>query len=234
MVAYCRSRYTVASYMTRTHRTPSRHLRPLLATVLLAALSLLVAPHRDGLASIPDVVPGLIEEQQIAPGKFLIASNSIRDPRFRESVILLLNHDEQGTLGLIINRPTRIPVSEVFDEGLPGQLFFGGPVQPTAFSMLVTTPNGADGETGEGQGFVFDGLYFIFGNDRVADRLSRLDAGEQARVYAGYAGWAPGQLDAELRDGGWHLAVAGADSVFAEESARVWETLIRQFSGRWI
>jgi putative transcriptional regulator len=220
--------------MTCTHRTPSRHLRPLLAAVLLAALSLLVAPHRDGLASIPDAVPGLIEEQQIAPGKFLVASKSIRDPRFRESVILLLNHDAQGTLGLIINRPTRIPVSEVFDEGLPGQLFFGGPVQPTTFSMLVTTPNGADGETGEGQSFVFDGLYFVFGNDRVADRLSRLDAGEQARVYAGYAGWAPGQLDAELRDGGWHLAVTGTDAVFAEDSAGVWETLIRRFSGRWI
>jgi putative transcriptional regulator len=210
---------------------PSCFTRPILAPLLLALLCV-TAIARDGLASIPEHSPRLFQEQPAA-GKFLIASESMRDPRFRESVILLLNHDAQGTLGLIINRPTRIPLSEVVDGDPPGQLFFGGPVQPTVFSLLVNGEPGDDAAD-NGRSFVLDSVWFVFGTEAVLDRLTALEAGAAARVYAGYAGWSPGQLNAELRDGGWHLSAATADAIFAEDPARIWDTLIRRVRGRWI
>ncbi len=210
----------------------SRSARPSLALVLLLALLCVAAVSRVGVASIPEGGPRIVQEP-LAAGKFLIASESIRDPRFRESVILLLNHDEQGTLGLIINRPTRIPLSEVIDGGPPGQLYFGGPVQSLAFSLLA---NGEPADEGpdDGRSFVLDSVWFVFGAEAVRERLSRLEAGDAARVYAGYTGWSPGQLESELRNGGWHLTKASIDAIFAEDPARVWETLIRRVSGRWI
>lgn len=212
-------------------------MRPLPAVILLLSLSLVIALSRAGLASIPDAGPRLLQEQPAA-GKFLIASESIRDPRFRESVILLLNHDAQGTLGVIVNRPTRVQLSEVVDEGLPGQLFFGGPVQPSTFSLLVRSPLSGEPGTDKGEdeegSFILGELYFVFGTDKVLERISRLEADETARVYAGYAGWSPGQLDAELRNGGWYLALASTEAVFAEDPASVWKTLMRRVSGRWI
>lgn len=218
--------------MSSRERMLSRSVSPSLALALLLALLCVVAVSRVGLASIP--ASGLRTAQETpAAGKFLIASESIRDPRFREAVILLLNHDEQGTLGLIINRPTRIPLSEVIDGDLPGQLYFGGPVQASAFSLLA---NGepADGGTDDDRSYVLGNVWFVFGAEAVRDRLSQLEAGDAARVYAGYAGWSSGQLESELRNGGWYLTGASIDAIFADDPARVWETLIRRVSGRWI
>lgn len=205
--------------------------RLMLSGMLLSTIAfILYLPF--GHASIPEAAPPPFQEQPAA-GKFLIANESIRDPRFRESVILLLNHDAGGSVGLIINRPTRIPLDSVFDADLEGLLLFGGPVQPSVFSLLVL--DGTAASTGdEGHSYVLEGVWFVFGTEGVLERLPGLGEGAKARVYAGYAGWGPGQLDAEIRDGGWRLLTASPAAIFAEDPSRLWGELMRRAGGRWI
>ncbi len=205
-------------------------MRIVLTTALLI-LSVIVPAVPPALASIPDAAPRVFQEQPAA-GKFLIASETIGDPRFRESVILLLNHGADGTVGLIINRPTRIPLSDVIEGEIQGQLLFGGPVQPSVFSLLIRDREGRDSD--DSRSYVLERIWFVFGTEDAFDQLARLEEGAEARVYAGYTGWGPGQLDAEIRNGGWHLLAANPAVVFAEDPSQVWGSLMRRASGRWI
>lgn len=198
--------------------------------LLLAALLILLPSSLT--ASIAVDSQRLFREQPAA-GKILVASESIRDPRFRESVILLLNHDENGSLGLIINRPTRVPLSELFDDAPPGVLHFGGPVQTSVLSLLAEGALPADEPEG-GRSPIFDSVWFVFGADAVVEQLSAHDSTDAVRVYSGYAGWSAGQLEAEIRSGGWLLTMANPEMIFAADPATVWEDLLRQLRGRWI
>jgi len=163
-------------------------------------------------------------------GRFLVASRHMKDPRFRESVILVVQHGTGGSMGLIINKPTTIGLSRAF-PGIRGLddgafVYFGGPVELKRMFLLVRAPS----DPGESV-HVFDSV-FISTSSALLERLAagRVRSGD-FRIYAGYAGWAAGQLENEIARGDWHVVAADPSVLFDEPPADVWPRLISRFTG---
>jgi len=158
----------------------------------------------------------------VAKGVFLVASPSLNDPNFRQSVVLVLEHGSQGTLGIIVNRPTDKLLSEALPDvaalkGTNHRLFAGGPVQPSVMLLLSRLK-----EPQPGMRLVFESVY-VGGTPELLERLmANAGAADRFRAFAGYAGWAPGQLGFEMRQGSW--AVLSAESnLFERDPATLWQ-----------
>lgn len=171
--------------------------------------------------------------EEPARGKFLIASPGMLDPNFSETVVLLLEYDETGALGLIINWPTDLLASHVLPEieGLaedPRSVFIGGPVRRGQITLLVRTD-----EAPEEARHVFERIYFSGSGDLLARLASEKDSDMQYRLYLGCAGWGAGQLDAELARGGWRILPGEAPIVFDSSPETVWPELIERSTVHW-
>ena len=157
------------------------------------------------------------------PGDFLVADPRLTDPNFESSVVLICEHNEEGTLGLVINRPLEC----AFQLQIEGQevdreleVGWGGPVcQQILHSLHQGTPNRAL----EGTTEVIPGLYF---GGLVEDWLDASDQGSAIRFFVGYAGWEPGQLDGELAEGAWHVVTAKPEQVFSKQGPELWSQLM--------
>jgi putative transcriptional regulator len=161
---------------------------------------------------------------QPAAGVVLVASRQMLDQRFQHTVILLLAHDDTGTMGLIINRPTDLSLADALpDLGAKGaghRLFFGGPVALNTLMFLVRNPVPLAQTTR-----VLDDIYVSSDRGTLEQLLGKRKA-TVLRLYFGYAGWGPGQLDAELASGSWQLFQADADTLFQEPGDTLWEKFI--------
>jgi putative transcriptional regulator len=172
-------------------------------------------------------------ESRLAKGKLLVSSEELRDPNFGESVVLLLDYNEHGAKGVIINRATHIKISELLPkvESLKQRgdtIYEGGPVARDEIMMLVRAS-----EEPEDSRPVFRGIYL----SKSAELLKRLvaestEAKPRFRVYSGYAGWGPGQLDAEVEIGAWHIFPATAAIVFSPQPEDLWRQFIRRTTMR--
>jgi putative transcriptional regulator len=167
------------------------------------------------------------ESHALMPGKgmFLVADEQITDPRFRDRVILLIQHNEQGTAGLIVNRPSRLPLSSILLKGskLVRQgmtLSYGGPVEPKTLLALVKVRNNPPEPADE----IADSLY-VTGAGVLDEWLDFAEEVVDYRVFVGYTGWAPGQLDVEMQRGGWYVMPVDEQSVFSDDGAQLWERL---------
>jgi putative transcriptional regulator len=186
------------------------------------------APHTPGHQTPLRPVQGP-RGGSLAKGKLLVAGKDLRDPNFSETVILLLEYNEQGAMGVVVNRATHIKLSELLPrvEGLEQRgdtIYAGGPVERSEILMLVRSA-----EEPEHSRAVFAGVYLSASAEllkRLAAQSPRDDA--PFRVYSGYAGWAPGQLDAEVGQGAWHIFPATAAVVFSPRPEDLW----REFIGR--
>ena len=165
---------------------------------------------------------------QPAPGVLLVAGTQVRDHRFRESVILLLSAGPDGAMGLIINKPTATKVSSLFGgigsisrDGNP--LFYGGPVGGYELLMLRR----ADRAPGD-WGAVVDRVFVTNSRMAMMDAVMTARTDEEVRVYAGYAGWAAGQLEREIGRGDWYLLPADAALIFRRDMAKLWPELFRK------
>jgi putative transcriptional regulator len=144
-------------------------------------------------------------------GHFLIASAVLRDPNFSSSVVLLVQHNADGAMGVVLNRPMEITVRQACEDALgtefqiEGVLHQGGPCEALLVAVH-TDPSAAETE-------VLPGLYFTTTKDRV-EHLLEFPAREM-RFFVGYAGWGPDQLEAELEAGSWLVAPADVQRVFA-------------------
>ncbi len=172
---------------------------------------------------------GMFQSQTgLSKGRFLVASRQLKDPNFTETVVLLVDYDSHGAMGLVINRPTDVRVSTVLPdlEGLQQRtdiVFVGGPVARTHMLLLIRTSNPP-----EGAHPVLDDTY-VSSNQTVIQRMIDHKAlGESFRVYAGYAGWAPGQLDQEVSRKDWHVLQADSETIFDKDPSQIWPMLIRQ------
>ena len=169
--------------------------------------------------------PGVERNPSIQPGVFLIADPSLNDPIFRQTVVLLWSYGEHGTHGVIINRPTHTPLSQALPnvsalKGLNLTLYFGGPVALEQPILLFRHSE----ELQEGQR-VFADVY-VSTNVDVVQPLRDSPALEGIlRVYSGHAGWAPGQLEAEMAQGAWHVLRGDAHSIFNPDPSEVWSKL---------
>ena len=178
---------------------------------------------------MPPLMPA--PELTPAPGVLLVAPPVLSDPNFRRSVVLLCEHGEGGSFGLILNRLLTLQLGEVL-ESLTGReeaLWFGGPVQPSTLHFLHRHAGDVAGAVP-----VVDGVYW--GGD--FDDVQRLVWSEAAvadglRFFLGYAGWIPGQLEAEIEAGGWILARADDALVFPDAPEKLWSAVLRRLGGEY-
>jgi len=157
-------------------------------------------------------------------GQLLISSGGLYDPNFRHTVVLIGEHDENGALGVVLNRPLDVPVqqavpplSELVDQGEP--VFQGGPVQPEGVVLLAefTHPDQADLP-------VFGNVGFLMGEVDADVKWQVV----QARIFAGYSGWGPGQLERELAENSWIIDPARDEDVFTGEPELLWSRVLRR------
>jgi putative transcriptional regulator len=184
--------------------------------------------------------PGSLFAQQWSPfqnkparGAFLVSAEKLIDPNFSETVVILLEYSTEGAMGLVINRPTRLRLSEVFPDirGLRkrrDKLYAGGPVGMEQLVLLVRSSEKPEDS------------FQVFGDVYVCSRLEELerivkggDPEEDFRTYAGYAGWAPGQLDSEVNRGDWYIMKADAESIFSPKPEKLWEKFIEKTRAQW-
>lgn len=167
-------------------------------------------------------------DRKLTKGKFLVASGNIRDPLFAETVILLIDYSNRGAMGLIVNRPTEIKLSKVFPEikGLkqkPYYVHIGGPVSINNMFLLMQS-----GSQPEGAVLVFNNIYVSSNKTLLMRTFDNLKAQERFRLYAGYAGWAPEQLDWEIARGDWHIMQADAEVIFDKTPLDIWQRLMHR------
>ena len=162
-------------------------------------------------------------------GQLLIASPTLVEPTFRRTVVLIGEHNEEGALGVVLNRPAAASVEEAAPPlaGLAREgerLFVGGPVQPQGAVVL------AQFEYPDAAGLlVFDSIGFLIG-DVDPDELVGV---RRARVFAGYAGWGGGQLETEIEMSAWMLEPALPEDVFAQDPETLWNSVLRRKGGRF-
>jgi putative transcriptional regulator len=163
-------------------------------------------------------------------GRLLVAMPVLDDPAFARSVVLLIDHDEDGALGVVLNRASEVPVSEATDTLIdlipaPGVLFGGGPVEPNALVAIGRPQEGiAHNETT----FV-EGLRLV---DLDQDPVLAGVELSQVRLFAGYAGWAPGQLEHEVWQGAWVVVDAEPSDVFTSAPESLWRDVLARQPGR--
>jgi len=167
----------------------------------------------------------------LAKGKFLVASPSIADPWFQETVVLLIGYNAAaGATGLIINRPTQVPLAEMLPS-VPGLkqrsdvVYYGGPVEGQQMLMLIRSD-----EKLEESEKVFVNVYVSLSRNTLERMIGAHKTQKQLRVYGGYAGWLPGQLNREVSHGDWYIVNADADFIFEKKSSDIWRELLRRSS----
>ena len=155
-------------------------------------------------------------------GHFLIAATELQDPNFRQTVVLLVQHNDEGALGLVLNRPSDITVKQVWEKVgdspcvTDHTLLVGGPCQGPLMSVHT--------KFGLGDQEVMPGVYFSTQSDSIEKLVARDD--EAMRFFVGFAGWSPGQLESELETGSWRTMEATAEQIFAAPSD-LWIMLTR-------
>ncbi len=157
-----------------------------------------------------------------AQGKLLVATEVVHGELFAKTVVLLLFYDETGAFGLVVNRPTDVEPEELLaDEdaiaGYSGTLYWGGPVQMDSLRALLLTD-----EPPEGAEKIIESVYLV----SFEDALEGVPSDPASlRLYLGYAGWAPGQLDNEMARGSWRIVPGSSELVFAKDPGTLWKRM---------
>ncbi len=160
-----------------------------------------------------------------APGHLLVATPVLGEPTFRRTVIYLLEHHGEGTLGVVLNRPSRTSVAEALPSwrdvvSQPGMVFEGGPVQRDGALCLGAVD--ADTET---MRRLHDGIASV---DLEGDADDVVGVASALRIFVGYAGWSAGQLDDELVEGAWWVVPGSRTDLFSDEPERLWSRVLRR------
>jgi putative transcriptional regulator len=165
-------------------------------------------------------------------GSLLVSTPALHDPSFRRTVVLLLDHDEDGALGVVLNRPTEIPVADVLPVWAdhvsePDVVFHGGPVaQDSALGLARGSTGATDAEVGWR---ALTGDLGLVDLDAPPEVLVPALAG--LRIYVGYSGWGAGQLEDELAEDAWWVFPADPDDMFAGDPDRLWQRVLRRQGG---
>lgn len=178
------------------------------------------------------LLPGPVKE--LAPGKLLVAARELLDPNFSETVVLLADYNRQGAMGVIINRRTQVPVARLFPtlKQAPGQaprLYLGGPVAATGVLGLLRSE-----APRKDSRHVIGDLYLVASREPLEALIASGVGPSRFRVYLGYAGWAPGQLESETAHGSWHVVQGEVDVVFDSDPGSVWQRQIRRTEERMV
>jgi putative transcriptional regulator len=162
----------------------------------------------------------------LSPGRLLVASPALVDPNFYRSVVLLLEHDEDGAVGVVLDRPLDIGVDDHLPSwrshlAPPHRVFEGGPVQPETAIGVAYRPAVSALETWRP---VLGGVGLVDVSLDPAD----IDGIEEARIFAGYSGWGAGQLEMERAVGSWFPVEGSRDDVFDPVPTQLWRMVLRR------
>ena len=178
-------------------------------------------------AALP--APTALPQRASLAGQLLVAAPSMGDPRFYQTVIMLVRHDRTGAMGIVVNRPLQErPLAALLEalgekaDGAAGnvRIFAGGPVQPELGFVLHSA------EYRRADTMEIDGHVAMTSNREILRDIAANRGPKRSLVAFGYAGWAPGQLEGELVQGVWFSAPADAKLIFEEERERVWENAV--------
>lgn len=184
----------------------------------LALLALLAAP-----AALPQAEP--------PNALLLVAKPSVVDPNFRRAVVLVTQASDASTVGVILNRPTKLELAQILPEGLPAgnyrdAVYFGGPVMPQAIVALFRAS-----EPPQAPAFhVLKNVYLSLHPANIEPLLASKD--RRYRLYAGFSGWAPRQLESELARDDWLLLPASEELVFRRDTSTLWQELFERAQRR--
>ena len=166
-------------------------------------------------------------QQDLSIGSILVAKEKLGDPNFAESVVLIVQYDQdEGTLGLVINRPSEVPLLQLFPhvKHAPADpVYMGGPVGITIGQALLRLPAKTDDAT-----HISGDVYVTASKKLIEKSVASHARPSKFRLFLGYAGWAPGQLEAEVRLGAWSLLKGHAKIIFDSDPGSLWERLIRE------
>ena len=167
---------------------------------------------------------------RLSPGDLLVAVPDLSDPNFKRGVVLVLDHDEDGALGVVLNHPLDVPVGTVlpgWDDVVsqPARLFQGGPVGLDGALGVATLPAGVDPPPAVTRIAGAFGLVDLDSDPAAARGLLGL------RVFAGHAGWSAGQLDEEVAAGGWYVFPALPHDAWTPDPTGLWRTVMRRQGG---
>jgi putative transcriptional regulator len=162
-------------------------------------------------------------------GSLLVATPTLLDPNFRRTVVLLLEHTEEGAVGVVLNRPSETPTGEAIPDladVVPDDdpVFIGGPVSPGSVIALGdhVEPDGLDVVCG-----TVAAVEFGTSREELADQVTRV------RAFAGYAGWGSGQLEGEIEEEAWITAAALADDVFTPDPDGLWSQVLERMGNQF-
>ncbi|MFK4071044.1 YqgE/AlgH family protein [Streptomyces sp. NPDC029674] len=171
-------------------------------------------------------------------GRLLVATPALADPNFDRAVVLLLDHDEEGSLGVVLNRPTPVDVADILEgwgelAGAPGVVFQGGPVSLDSALGVAVIPGDETASPGSRAG-----RRDPVGFRRVHGAIGLVDleappellaaALGSLRIFAGYSGWGPGQLETELAEGAWYVVESEPGDVSSPDPERLWRAVLRR------
>lgn len=165
--------------------------------------------------------------QQISNGTLLVASSQLSDVNFARSVVLVLQNDENGAVGVVLNRPTTLVPATVFPEltegigSYDGHLFRGGSI---GASRLIYLVRGLAAATVSGPE-VLDKVFLSIDDASLPEMVRLADGTDELRLYAGHAAWVAGQLQAEVNAGGWQILAATPEIVFDDDPGSLWQKL---------
>jgi putative transcriptional regulator len=170
--------------------------------------------------------------KELAAGKLLVAARGLPDSNFAEAVILLAEHSTESSMGLIINRRTDVSLARLFPklkqaQGQTSELFVGGPVSPDGvLALLRSAAPQANSRR------IFDDVYMLATREALEESIAARVEQTRFRVYLGYAGWGPGQLERETTQGAWHVFRADTAIVFDPDPDTLWQRQIRRTEER--
>ena len=175
------------------------------------------------LLAAASLLPAVVDaDTRPARGNLLVATEMVQGELFANTVVLLLHYDETGAFGLVVNRPTDVQPAEVLGKddaisGYRGTLFWGGPVHMDSLRALLLT----DSPPGEAEK-ILESVYLVAYEDAVEESAADVS---RLRLFIGYAGWAPGQLDSEMARGSWRVLPASSELVFDKDPQTLWKRL---------
>jgi putative transcriptional regulator len=173
-------------------------------------------------------------QPKLDKGMLLVASKDLGDPNFSEAVILLIAYGANGTMGVIINRASNVKLASVLPKikslrKRGDVIYLGGPVVTNTVLLLIRSAKQPEDSLA-----ILDDVYASSSIPALQHQLERKGSKEQLRAYVGHAGWAPGQLEAEVERGDWYVTPADADSVFTAAPEGLWRALLPRVEGDWV
>lgn len=187
-------------------------------------------------------VPPPLEPEDVPdylPGYMLISESELKDPNFFRTIVLILTHDENGAMGLVINRPSNSTLAEIAEdmdntEFADAPIYIGGPVDQNYLFALHSGFIGnikSDGALQVGEHIVFEPDFTLLHTNYKKLQEEEVPIPPNVRFFAGYAGWAGGQLESELRRNDWLVIPASADLVFSEHPGKTWKQALYKKGG---